>query len=251
MSHKYAVMGNPIAHSLSPGIHQAFAKQFGFDLIYEKIRAEQDSFELEVKNFFQQEGKGLNITAPFKERAFALSEVRTTRCMTAKSANTLWMQDGLLHADNTDGVGFIRDLKQHYDLTKASVLILGAGGAARGIIEPLLESPIRCLHITNRSKERLIAIAQDFPKITTINWEQIKEQYTILINACNLSETIPSNLWLSKPFCYDLSYTSERQTPFTLLAQSKGCKAQDGYGMLVQQAAESFFVWHGKKPFNF
>ncbi len=253
MKSHFAVIGNPISHSLSPRIHQYFAEQFEISLVYETIQAEEISFEKIVFDFFKQGGKGLNITIPFKQHAFEISQIRTARCQQAKAANTLWMNKGQLHADTTDGIGLIRDLSHHLSLNGKQVLLLGAGGAARGIIAPLLEAQVKDLTIVNRNLEKAQALQLDFPPILCRTLHKQHPCYDLLINATSASLTdasfsLPSLLLKSSSFCYDLVYSIEANTRFTTWAQQQGCKTSDGLGMLVEQAAEAFYIWHGLMP---
>lgn len=253
MVFRFAVMGNPIAHSLSPVIHQLFAKEMNVPLIYEKIKAEDVSFERQVSDFFAQGGKGLNITLPFKQRAYSTANHPTERCRKAGAANTLWVKENKLYADNTDGVGFIQDLYQHISIEGKRVLILGAGGAARGIIYPLLENHPFEIIIANRSLARIEELHLSFPQIKGISFSEITGRFDLLINATSARSieefsVLPSGLMAAKPFCYDLSYTQQGVTPFLEYANGLGCEAVDGLGMLVAQAAEAFFIWHGVMP---
>ena len=140
MTYQFAVIGQPVAHSLSPVIHQAFAEQFHIQLNYEKIEAEMVTFEQQVNDFFKAGGKGLNITLPFKQMAFMLAKKHSERCQAAKAANTLWFEDGRIAADNTDGIGLINDISRYVQLENKTILLLGAGGAARGILWPLINA---------------------------------------------------------------------------------------------------------------
>ncbi|WP_419419616.1 shikimate dehydrogenase [Legionella sp. D16C41] len=248
-----AVVGNPIAHSLSPVIHQYFANQANKELIYEKIQGDDKGFEQQITDFFNQGGRGLNITLPFKERAFKMAQQVTPRCLRAKAANTLWMQDQQLWADNTDGIGLIRDLTRFINLSNKKILLLGAGGAARGIIGPLLEAKTT-LTIVNRTKGKLLAIAEDFPLITVAEIENLTAEFDLIINAtsASLSESnidfLPRELLANKPYCYDLAYDLKNPTRFVAFTSALGCLAYDGLGMLVEQAAEAFLIWHKFKP---
>lgn len=249
----FSVIGNPIAHSLSPYIHESFAQQCNVSLTYTKIQGDDHLFETQVKTFFAQDGRGLNITMPFKERAYKMAAVRTERCQQAGAANTLWVQDQLLRADNTDGIGLLRDLVRHLDIKNKSVLILGAGGAARGIIAPLFSAGVSNLSVANRSSEKRSLLLQDFPALHTLSIEHISSSYDLIINATStgLSQEkliLPDSLWQSQPFCYDLAYQRQHPTIFLQEARVKGCVGTDGLGMLVEQAAESFSIWWGKKP---
>ncbi|QRN02651.1 shikimate dehydrogenase [Legionella sp. MW5194] len=252
MVNRYAVMGHPVAHSLSPFIHEQFALQSGVSLSYEKIAVEPGYFVTAVQDFFAAQGKGLNVTLPFKEEAYQLAEQVTPRCRQARAANTLWMKEGHLHADNTDGIGLIRDLKTHMSLADKRVLILGAGGAARGIIAPLLAEGIGGLTVTNRNLHRAKDLQADFPSIHCQAWGS-SAPFDLLINATSAGTrqeeiTWPEGAIKAESFCYDLSYTLQGCTSFVTWARQRGCGASDGLGMLVEQAAEAFFIWHGLFP---
>ncbi|MCX7116204.1 MAG: shikimate dehydrogenase [Gammaproteobacteria bacterium] len=249
----FAVIGNPINHSLSPRIHQSFAEQLGINLSYKTIQAENQTFKQTVIDFFKQGGKGLNITMPFKQLAFDLATVHTARCQQAKAANTLWMSEGHLHADITDGIGLIRDLSRHLSLTGKQILLLGAGGAARGIIAPIFAAKIAALTLVNRNVEKAKALQLDFPQITCRSLPELHASYDLIINATSASLTdpsfsLPASLLHSSSFCYDLVYNIQAPTPFTSWAYQQGCTASDGLGMLVEQAAEAFYIWHGVMP---
>jgi shikimate dehydrogenase len=247
-------MGNPIAHSLSPVIHQHFAEQTGISLRYDKIEVPVALFEQYVIDFFNQpEGKGLNITLPFKERAFAMAQVKSARCLQAGAANTLWMANGQRHADNTDGVGLIRDLSHYIDLADKTVVLLGAGGAARGVIGELLNAHPARLILSNRTVEKAHALGNSFPEIHTCGFEALTEHYDVIINATSASLqdntlTLPDSILNNHPFCYDLAYSRDKMTPFVQWAKSHGSQAMDGLGMLIEQAAEAFLIWHGIMP---
>jgi len=251
---RYAVMGNPIAHSLSPYIHQLFAEQTNRALSYEKIVIDLSLFEQQVTDFFNQGGKGLNITLPCKQRAFTMSVEVSPRCLIARAANTLWMEAGRLHADNTDGVGLLRDIRRYLNITGKQILLLGAGGAARGVLGPLLEENPAELTIVNRTLEKARALQQDFLQIKLGTLEEIEsKQYDVVINATSASldgqnVAIPDTLLATKPFCYDLAYSKHGETTFVSWARELDCAAIDGLGMLVEQAAEAFFIWHGVMP---
>lgn len=246
----FAVMGNPIEHSLSPQIHAKFAEEAGIVLRYDKLCVPLDAFEKEVRAFFKAGGKGLNITLPFKQRAFEMSDEATPRARAAGVANTLWMQGEKLYADNTDGIGFIRDFSRYASIKNASILLLGAGGAAHGILPALLEKKPRALILVNRTLEKANALQQRYPSIQVADsFGAVEDVFDCIINA-TASSLLASEMpfmssWLeSKPFCYDLAYSKVKKTPFVEWASDLGAKAVDGYGMLVEQAAESFFVWH-------
>lgn len=251
---KYAVMGHPIAHSLSPIIHQQFADQLGLLLQYDQIDVPVDRFERYVLDFFSQaEGKGLNITLPFKERAFAMAQIKSMRCLQAGAANTLWMADGKLHADNTDGVGLIRDLSRYIELKDKTIVLLGAGGAARGVIGELLKAHPARLILSNRTVEKAYALKSNFPDIQTCGFEALTEHYDLIINATSASLfvhalALPESILHNHPFCYDLAYSKDRMTPFVQWAKQHGSLAVDGLGMLIEQAAQAFLIWHGVMP---
>lgn len=253
MSQRFAVIGNPIAHSLSPIIHQCFAKQVNIQLTYEKIKADDPSFEKQVSDFFTQNGKGLNVTLPFKQRAFAMAQQCSLRCKKAGAANTLWMEANQLHADNTDGIGFIRDVQQFISVKGKRVLILGAGGAARGIVYPLLENHPSELIIANRTLAKAEEFQRAFPQTKCLSLNEIEGQFDLVINATSASlagefVALPAECMSAKPFCYDLSYKQNGITAFVKYARELTCDAVDGLGMLVEQAAEAFFIWHGIMP---
>jgi len=248
----FAVIGNPIAHSVSPRIHTLFAKQFAMQITYTRICAEVADFENVVTNFFVTGGRGLNITAPFKERAFAMSVVKTDRAIQAQAANTLWMVGEQLHADNTDGVGLLRDLAAYGNLQGKRILLLGAGGAARGIIGPLLAAQLKELVVVNRTVQRAHELCKAFPALTVNTFTTLQGVFDVIINATTLHAALdlklPEAIWETKPFCYDLVYNIAAPTPFVEMARAHQCDAVDGLGMLIAQAAESFYIWHGVRP---
>lgn len=253
MIHCYAVIGHPVGHSLSPLIHQEFAKQAGISLQYGKIEGDASNFEKQVADFFYRGGQGLNVTLPFKERAFAMADKATKRCRQAKAANTLWMMNERLQADNTDGIGLVRDLLRYTCLQGRKMLVLGAGGAARGIIPPLLDAAPERLVVANRSLSRAEGLKKDFPAIDIQPLDELDFDAQIVINATAVSlakENIPFSpaLFFERPFCYDLAYSASGLTAFVAHARTLGCQAVDGLGMLVEQAAEAFKIWHGLRP---
>ncbi|MFC3909730.1 shikimate dehydrogenase [Legionella dresdenensis] len=252
MTNQFAVVGNPVAHSLSPFIHQRFAEQAAIQLTYDKILSDDSAFETIVSDFFNRQGKGLNITLPFKQRAYATADIKTERCLKAKAVNTLWLKDGLLHGDNTDGVGLIRDLTQYIDLKNKHVLIIGAGGAARGIIPALLDMQLAKLTITNRTYHKAEQLAVEFASAESVEFNSLA-RYQLIINATSASLdeqdlALPETVFEQQPFCYDLAYRIGQPTPFVTLGKRHGCQVYDGLGMLVEQAAEAFYIWHGFKP---
>lgn len=249
----YAVMGNPIAHSLSPTIHQNFATQTHITLQYEKLLIPIDQFEHEVIAFFKRGGKGLNITQPFKERAFLMAQVKTPRCEIAGSANTLWQVDSVLHADNTDGIGLIRDLNNYIELNEKRILLLGAGGAAKGVIGALFEANPKSITLSNRTYEKAKILQRRFPALKIVPLQKLTQSYDLIINATSSSLNqqnlpLPTNILSNRPFCYDLAYQENGLTPFLQWADYHACEVADGLGMLIQQAAEAFFIWHRVSP---
>lgn len=253
MSKRFAVIGNPVSHSLSPVIHQYFARQTDIKLTYEKVKGDEVLFEQQVSDFFIDHGKGLNITLPFKQKAFAMAQKRTTRCQLAGAANTLWLQENQLYADNTDGIGLINDLTHYLQLKDKKILILGAGGAARGIIHPLLAINPSVLTVANRTVAKAEELKNDFPLIKCTGFDNLSGAFDLIINATSASLEgatifLPEHIMAQKPVCYDLAYKKNEPTPFVTYARNLGCQAIDGMGMLVEQAAEAFFIWNGVRP---
>lgn len=258
MPDRYAVIGNPIAHSKSPQIHAAFARATGQELTYERIEAPLDGFARTVEAFARGGGRGLNVTMPFKEQAFALAATRSERAALAGAVNTLVVTDTGWHGDNTDGVGLVRDLTRNLNVAIAqrSVLILGAGGATRGVVGPLLaERPAR-LCVANRTIARAEALAgvfEDLGSLEACAPESLSEVFDIVINATPWgpgedAPRLPASIIGKRTFAYDMVYADE-PTAFVRWAQARGAAgARDGLGMLIEQAAESFFVWRGVRP---
>jgi len=267
MTDHYAVVGNPIAHSKSPFIHRFFATQTAQDMEYRAELGDTLNFEDQVSKWFDSGLKGLNVTLPFKERALALATIRTPRAERAGAANTLRFNlvKRELEADNTDGIGLMRDLQNCFNmqLEGMRILVLGAGGATRGILGPILESQPSAVVLTNRTEERariLIQAMQSAPGSHALimnspkQLELHKEGFDLVINATSSSLTgdvpeIPENVWSMNTKAYDLAYAPSGQTAFLSLAQSKGVtECSDGLGMLVEQAAEAFYWWRGVVP---
>ncbi|HIE01743.1 MAG TPA: shikimate dehydrogenase [Thiotrichaceae bacterium] len=256
----YAVMGNPIAHSQSPFIHTAFAQQTGQTLQYDAILVGTQSgeFAQAVQAFCAAGGKGLNITVPFKQDAYALAEHCTERAERAGAVNTLWFDEqNRIIGDNTDGVGFVRDLTQNqgYHIAGQRILILGAGGAVRGVLGPILEAaPVECV-IANRTVSKAETLATLFAPlgpVTACAYDDLAGQtYDLIINGTSASlqgqlPPLPEGLLAENAWCYDMMYAA---TLFVQWAQEKGAAgAYDGLGMLVEQAAESFYQWRGIRP---
>ncbi len=261
MTRKFAVFGHPIAHSLSPRIHAAFAKQNGIALEYTAIDAAPEAFEATLAQFAAAGGAGANVTLPLKEAAFALSVQTSDRARRAGAVNTLTRVDGQWHGDNTDGAGLVRDLtgRNGLDLRGRRALLLGAGGAARGVAPALLDAGIQELIIVNRTPERADALADALgepARAHTRYWDDLGNQgdFELIINATSLGRAhyselrLPSTLVNSRTLAVDLNY-GEAAIPFLAWARATGVAARvDGLGMLVEQAAESFGLWHGKRP---
>lgn len=260
-SSAYAVFGNPIKHSKSPAIHSAFSEQFDDDITYRAVRVEVDDFELKVSRFFQRGGGGLNVTLPFKERAFILSDEATDRATRARAANCLIpLPDGSIRADNTDGIGMVRDMVANlgWQLSSRRVLLLGAGGAVRGVMQPLLmENPTE-LVVANRTAQKAEALASEFADqkipVQGCGLDEINGQsFDLIINGTSAGLTtelvsLPDLNLTERSCCYDMMYSAE-PTGFMRWAASKTPWAvSDGLGMLVEQAAESYFLWRGKRP---
>jgi shikimate dehydrogenase len=258
MTDQYAVIGNPIKHSKSPQIHALFAKQTGQDIQYDRILGE--SFADDARRFFDSGGKGLNVTVPFKQQAFEFADEVTERAGAAASVNTLiLLSDGRIRGDNTDGAGLVTDLgcNHLFNFAGANILLLGAGGASRGVLEPLLaQAPARIV-IANRTASKAVALAQAAGRsglVTGIGLDGLAgQQFDLIINGTAAGLTgdlpeIPDDCLLAGGWTYDMMYASE-PTAFVKWGQSHGAgKALDGLGMLVEQAAESFYLWRGIRP---
>lgn len=254
---QFAVVGNPIKHSKSPIIHQEFAKQFDIELQYEKLLAPLEEFATTIERFFANDGSGLNVTLPFKEQAFALAKEIAPRAKLAKAANTLYVKDGKLVADNTDGAGLVKDLKFHnVKLTNKRILVIGAGGAARGAIPALLAEQPAKLVIANRTEAKAQAIVDelDVENVDASGLIEITGEFDVVINSTSSSVTgdlpgVSEQVLKGIEVAYDMYYSNE-VTSFNqwVTENNSEAKAIDGLGMLVEQAAESFSIWHGKTP---
>ena len=257
---RYAVFGNPIGHSKSPFIHAQFAEQTGQQLTYTAELVELDDFNNAVERFAENNGKGLNITVPFKQEAWALATDRSSRAERAGAVNTLIINSkGDYFGDNTDGIGLVRDLVKNYrlQLKGKHILIVGAGGAVRGVIEPILSHEPASLTIANRTREKAVQLADDFSDLGNIKGcglDEFGDQcYDIIINGTSASlggemPDLPDTIVSDITFCYDMMYAKE-PTPFMQWAENNGAfKVVDGIGMLVEQAAESFRIWRGCEP---
>jgi shikimate dehydrogenase len=257
---RYAVVGYPVAHSKSPLIHQLFARQTGQHMTYELLEAQPEEFETAVRGFGAAGGKGLNVTVPHKEAAFALANEKSKAASTAGAVNTLSIAGGRLRGDNTDGVGFIRDVTVNHrqPLAATSVLVLGAGGASRGIMAPLLDTKPLKIVIANRTKERADRLVEQLgspPTLSAVAFAELEglSAFDVVINATSAGlkgeiPPFPAALVGANSFCYDMVY-SVHDTPFVAWARQHGAgRAVQGWGMLIEQAAESFFIWRGVRP---
>ena len=260
MSDRYAVFGNPIMHSKSPLIHTAFARQTSQDLEYHAILVAEDGFAEAVDNFLTDSGKGLNITIPFKEEAWQKAEAYSERARLAGAVNTLYRNEkGELCGDNTDGVGLVTDITCNHDcgIAGKDLLILGAGGAVRGVLEPILKQRPARLVIANRTLARAETLAElfrDTGEIEACGFDQLSgQQFDLVINGTAASlqgevPPLPADLLRENAWCYDMMYGAEI-TAFNRWALDHGAaEALDGLGMLVEQAAESFSIWRGVRP---
>jgi len=260
MTDQYAVMGNPIAHSKSPRIHAAFASETHQDIHYDKLLVEQGQLAEAIANFRTQGGKGLNITVPFKNDAFDLADNLTERAQLAGAVNTLVLNnDGTLHADNTDGIGLVRDLtiNHQFDLKGARILLLGAGGAVQGVLLPLLQQQPSEIVIANRTVSKAEALCEKFSaygNLSASGFEDLNGQsFDGIINGTAASlqgevPPLPDNILNEGAWCYDMMYSNE-PTAFVQWGEKQGAtQSVDGLGMLVEQAAESFALWRDVKP---
>ena len=256
MSKQFAVIGHPIEQSRSPELHHAFAQKTGIDLHYSKRLAPLDGFEANIKEFFAQGGVGMNVTVPFKEQAFAQCHVLTERAKIAKAVNTLWMQDGQLHGDNTDGQGLVDAIQAlNWNLDNTAILIIGAGGATRGVVYPLVQAGVKKIVIANRTlarAEQLVADLKDAVPQTTlaaISLDNLSGEFDLVINATSASLSgdalvLPETLQFK--YAYEMAYG--KPSSFLDQAKARGLPTSEGYGMLVGQAIESFSIWNGVKP---
>lgn len=263
MTERYAVFGNPIGHSKSPFIHAAFARQTGQDLSYTAILAPLEGFADALQTFVAAGGSGANVTLPFKEEAFRLATRLTPRAQQAGAVNTLSFSAGEMLGDNTDGCGLVRDLRDNLGcpIKGARVLLLGAGGAARGALGALLDAAPASLVIANRTHDKAItlaAVAGAPALVSGCAYPALAGQsFDLLINATSASlsgelPALPEGVFAPGSFAYDMMYRAGRDadnTPFLAFAREQGAaRRADGLGMLVEQAAEAFFVWRGVRP---
>ncbi len=261
----YAVVGNPVNHSKSPKIHTLFAEQTGEDLSYTAIPLEEEEFDPFVRGFFAEGGGGLNVTVPFKEKAFVLAASCSPRAELAKAVNTLFLDDqGSICGDNTDGVGLMTDIKLNNGIAvvDSRVLILGAGGAVRGVLAALVYEQPAAITVVNRTVAKADVLAGEFQSMASIeamSYEALQEQadagrsFDLIINGTSSSlqgdlPLLDAKLLAPECCCYDLMYAAD-DTPFVKWGRHSGAKTSiDGLGMLVEQAAEAFALWRGVRP---
>jgi shikimate dehydrogenase len=257
---RYALVGHPVAHSRSPLIHQLFARQTGQRMAYELIDAQPAQFETAVRGFRAAGGRGMNVTVPHKEAAYALATAHGEAATIARAVNTLTFTAGSIRGDNTDGIGFMRDLTANHgrEVAGARVLVLGAGGATRGLLGPLLQAKPVSLVLANRTLERAETLRREFADYGTVDVYSFADLagrgvFDIIINATSAGlhgeqPPFPASLVAAHTFCYDLAY-SRNATPFVAWASAHGAgSAVPGWGMLIEQAAESFAIWRGVRP---
>jgi len=259
MPDSYAVFGNPIQQSKSPQIHSLFAAQFALDLLYTRKEVPLDGFDVAADTFFQSGGKGLNITTPFKQEAYSFANQLTARARRAGAVNTLAVgESGEIVGDTTDGVGFVRDLCENlgWQLSDKRLLIIGAGGAVRGVLEAILGEKPAELVVANRTASKAESLAKgfvDFGNIEGLGLDRLADRcFDLVINGTSASLTgdsvmLPSTIFADASYCYDMAYAPE-PTPFLTWAMPFCASASDGLGMLVEQAAESFHIWTKKRP---
>jgi shikimate dehydrogenase len=260
MTDHYAVVGNPVAHSLSPAIHAEFARQAGQDLDYVRLLAPLDGFAACVADFRAHGGKGVNVTLPFKLEAYRLATRLSDRAEQAQAVNTLEFDAGAIFGDNTDGAGLVRDIETNlgFALAGRHVLLMGAGGAARGAVLPLLEKRPATLVIANRTPDKAHALALHFArrgKCAACGYAELAgRRFDLVINATSASvrggppPPLPDDIFAPGALAYDMMY-GKALTSFLRFAQAHGAaRIADGIGMLVEQAAESFFIWRGVRP---
>ncbi|HXF66592.1 MAG TPA: shikimate dehydrogenase [Burkholderiales bacterium] len=262
MTDRYAVIGNPVEHSLSPAIHAEFARVTGEDIAYGAILAPLDGFREAVLRFREEGGKGLNVTLPFKQEAWRLADTRSALALEAGAVNTLKFEDGTIAGHNTDGLGLVRDLQDNLGcaIRGRRVLLMGAGGAAYGVVEPLVREQPEILVVANRTPQRAAALVGHFEKLQSYAARGIVarpyselagSRFDLVINATSAGlasalPPLPRELFAPGALAYDMVYG--RHTAFMRFAEECGARAADGLGMLVEQAAEAFHFWRGVRP---
>jgi shikimate dehydrogenase len=255
MTDRYAVIGNPISHSKSPLIHYLFAKQTGQDITYEAIEAPLDGFAATIERLHSEGYKGCNVTVPFKFEAFNCATELSERAKAAQAVNTLSFDENKIIGDNTDGAGLVRDIELNLMVTLQGkrVLLMGAGGAAYGVVLPLLSAGASLI-IANRTANKALELARKFPvsDVRGCSYAELdKQQFDVIINATSAGLTdseipLPSGIFAPGALAYDMMYG--RETPFIKFAREQGAQVADGLGMLIEQAAEAFYIWRGVRP---
>jgi shikimate dehydrogenase len=253
---RYVVIGNPVAHSMSPWIHAEFARATGQDMDYGRIEAPLEGFEPAVEEFRAAGGRGANVTLPFKERAFRYCSALSARARAAQAVNTLAFDGGAVRGDNTDGTGLVRDLSVNCGrrIAGSRILLLGAGGAARGALAPLAQAGAARIVIANRTVARAQALAASLAQfeVSACGFDALPGQsFDIVINATSAglegaAPPLPGSVLARGALAYEMVYG--RDTPFLAMARAAGAEVRDGSGMLVEQAAESFYLWRGVRP---
>ena len=251
---KFAVFGNPISHSLSPFIHKEFAKEQKLNIQYKAIEPESDDFETHAQSFFSKKGVGANVTIPFKDQAYNFADTKDEISDICQCSNTLWYDEGIIKAFNTDGQGFVNDLKKkNIIVTDMNILILGAGGSARSIVNSLCSENITGISILSRTQSKIEDIIKNFKDKKRISHYSENDSYNLVINTTpismsNLEIPFPSDIFKNKAISYDLFY-SRKKTKFQLWSESMGAsETLDGIGMLVHQAALSYEIWNKFLP---
>lgn len=255
MTDRYAVIGHPIAHSKSPWIHAEFARATGQDLEYLRIEAPREGFARSVDEFRAAGGRGANVTLPFKDEAFLYCRGEVSpRARQAQAVNTLIFESGGVRGDNTDGIGLLRDLTVNLGRAIAGkrILLMGAGGAAQGVLGPLLAAGPARLALANRTAHKARVLARRYGAVAGGGFEEFGgERFDLVINAtaaglADQAPRLPPGVFAPGALAYDMVYG--RDTPFLAMARAAGAEARDGTGMLVEQAAESFLLWRGMRP---
>ena len=264
---RYVVVGNPISHSRSPAIHAAFARQTGEAVQYDRLEAPLDAFADTMREFLAGGGHGFNVTVPFKLEAYDLADRLTPRAEAAGAVNTMWIEDGLIHGDNTDGIGLVRDIQDNLDvlLEDKRILVLGAGGAAMGAMLPLIECRPSRIVVANRTASRASDMVEEFVEaadqynvelwaggLDALDALSEDERCDVVINASSSSlqgevPPVPEHLLGEGVLVYDMMYGAQ-PTVFLAYAAKCGARTADGLGMLVEQAAEAFYNWRGVRP---
>ena len=262
MTDRYAVIGNPVAHSQSPRIHAEFARQTGQDIAYDRLPAPLDAFAATARQFFSAGGKGLNVTLPFKHEAWELVDRHDNSARDADAVNTIKLEGDKLVGYNTDGIGLVADIEQNlgFPITGKRVLLMGAGGATYGVMHPVLEQRPDLLVVANRTLDKAISLIKHFQKFESFALRGISAQpyadlagaqFDLVINATSAGLSgemppLPEHVFAPDALAYDMVYG--RDTPFLEFARRHGARTADGLGMLVEQAAEAFFIWRGVRP---